>query len=51
MKQEVRKYLSQIGKKGGKTFGPSKARTTEQARKAALVRWSKKHERREKNEA
>ena len=47
----IRTYLSKIGSKGGKTFGPSKARTTEQARKAAMVRWSKKNERREKNEA
>jgi hypothetical protein len=31
-----------LGRKGGKTGkGKSKARTTEQARKAALVRWEK----------
>lgn len=30
------------GSKGGKTTGPSKARTGEQAQKAAKARWAKK---------
>jgi len=37
----ISKYLSQIGSKGGKVKGPSKARSSEQARKAAEARWKK----------
>jgi hypothetical protein len=37
----IRKYLSRIGSKGGKATGPRKARTSEQARAAAMVRWGK----------
>lgn len=37
-----KKYLSKIGKVGGKSgTGKSKARTSEQARAAALARWRK----------
>jgi len=36
-------YLATIGRKGGQSGrGKSKARTTEQARKAALARWVKR---------
>ncbi|NBW16535.1 MAG: hypothetical protein EBR82_52015 [Caulobacteraceae bacterium] len=35
----VRQYLASIGSKGGKATGPSKARTSEQARKAVMKRW------------
>jgi len=39
----VSKYLATIGRKGGQSGrGKSKARTTEQARKAALARWVKR---------
>ena len=42
MKTEVKNYLATIGAKGGKAGrGKSKARSKEQARKAALVRWGK----------
>lgn len=43
MNPEARKYLASIGAKGGAAgTGKSKARTTEQARKAALARWVKR---------
>jgi hypothetical protein len=32
---------SEMGKKGGKACGSCKARTTEQARAAVMVRWAK----------
>ena len=35
------KAASALGKKGGKTTGPTKARTPEQARHAAAIRWQK----------
>jgi hypothetical protein len=36
-------YLARIGRKGGKSGrGACKARTSEQARKAARVRWDKR---------
>jgi len=36
----VHDYLAEIGRKGGAAGrGPTKARTSEQARKAALARW------------
>jgi hypothetical protein len=36
-------YLATIGRKGGQSGrGKSKARTHEQARKAALARWAKR---------
>ena len=39
----VSKYLASIGSAGGKAGrGKSKARTSAQARKAALARWAKK---------
>jgi hypothetical protein len=39
----VSKYLAAIGRKGGQSGrGKSKARTTEQARKAAMARWVKR---------
>lgn len=37
----VSEYLAEIGRKGGKTKGPRKARTSEQARRAAATRWAK----------
>jgi len=39
MNKAVRQYLASIGSKGGKATGPSKARTSEQARKAVMKRW------------
>ena len=42
MNPEARKYLANIGAKGGKAgTGKSKARTKAQARAAAKARWSK----------
>lgn len=39
----VTNYLAAIGRKGGASgTGKSKARSSEQARKAALVRWAKR---------
>lgn len=37
MKPSISAYLATIGRKGGQTTGPSKARTAEQARKAGLA--------------
>ena len=34
--------LRKIGSKGGKASGPSKARTSEQARAAVMARWAKR---------
>lgn len=43
MKDAVKEYLATIGSKGGKAgTGKSKARTPEQARKAALAMWAKR---------
>jgi hypothetical protein len=40
MNKQVKIYLASIGRKGGKSgTGKVKARTPEQARRAALVRW------------
>lgn len=40
----VKEYLASIGSTGGKTTGPTKARTTEQARAAGILgaqkRWA-----------
>lgn len=37
---EIKTYLSRIGRKGGKSGrGKSKARTSEQARRAVMQRW------------
>lgn len=42
MSDPVHDYLAEIGRKGGAAGrGPAKARTSEQARKAALARWGK----------
>ncbi len=42
--KEARAYLAKIGRKGGKAArGKAKARSSEQARKAARVRWGKRH--------
>lgn len=41
MTPDIKQYLASIGSKGGKASGARKARTTEQARKAALARWAK----------
>jgi hypothetical protein len=42
MKSEVTKYLAAIGSKGGKVTGPTKARTSAQARAAVNARWAKR---------
>lgn len=42
MNDQVRKYLAEMGRKGGKSGrGASKARSSEQARKAVQARWEK----------
>jgi len=42
MKDEVRRYLAEIGRRGGAAGrGEAKARTTEQARAAVLKRWER----------
>jgi hypothetical protein len=41
LSKEIRMYMTLIGQQGGKAKGPRKARTSQQARKAALVRWNK----------
>lgn len=39
----LKKYFAKIGKKGGAAGkGAAKARSSEQARKAAKIRWQKK---------
>lgn len=38
----VSEYMAKIGKKGGETKGPTKARSSEQSRKAINARWRKK---------
>lgn len=46
--QELREYLSKLGKKGGKKGGPARAaamtaeQRSESARKAVQARWAKK---------
>ena len=43
MKTIISKYLSRIGRAGGKAgTGKSKARTAEQCRKAQAARWPKR---------
>ena len=43
MSDPIHDYLSEIGRKGGAVGrGPAKARTSDQARKAALARWGKR---------
>jgi general stress protein YciG len=43
MSNNVHEYLAEIGRKGGAAGrGTSKARTSEQARAAALARWGKR---------
>lgn len=43
MDTEIKSYLSAIGRRGGKAgTGKAKARTKEQARKAAMARWVKR---------
>ena len=37
-----------LGTKGGTTTGPTKARTREQAQKAAAARWAKQKEKKDK---
>lgn len=46
MTDPVHDYLAEIGRKGGAAGrGPAKARSSEQARKAALARWGKRKRR------
>jgi len=43
MNKHVKQYLASIGRKGGMSgTGKAKARTPEQARRAALTRWKGK---------
>ena len=43
MADQVHDYLAAIGRKGGAAGrGPAKARTSKQARQAALARWGKR---------
>jgi hypothetical protein len=43
MNKQVKIYLASIGRKGGRSgTGKAKARTPEQARRAALSRWKGK---------
>jgi hypothetical protein len=41
LSKAVREYMASLGQKGGKASGERKARTPEQARKAALARWDR----------
>jgi hypothetical protein len=41
MRREIKQYLATIGSKGGKVTGPTKARTSAQARAAVMARWAK----------
>ena len=41
MDEKIKEYLAFIGSKGGRVTGASKARTSEQARKAVQERWRK----------
>ena len=46
MSDQVHDYLTEIGRKGGAAGrGPSKARTSEQAKAAARARWGKRKKR------
>jgi hypothetical protein len=38
----VSEYMAKLGKKGGETKGPTKARSSEQARAAVKARWAKR---------
>jgi hypothetical protein len=45
MNPTIKTYLSAIGQRGGKAGkGKAKARTKDQASKAAMARWSKRKE-------
>jgi hypothetical protein len=46
---KVLEWLAKNGRKGGRVKGPTKARSSDLARRAALVRWAKRNE--EKGEA
>lgn len=41
MDEAARKYMSEIGRKGGQVKGQSKARGSRKARAAALARWER----------
>ncbi|NBW19464.1 MAG: hypothetical protein EBR82_66965 [Caulobacteraceae bacterium] len=41
MDEKIKEYLAFIGSKGGRVTGASKARTSEQARKAVQERWNR----------
>jgi len=41
MDEKIKEYLAFIGSKGGRVTGASKARTSEQARKAVQERWKR----------
>jgi general stress protein YciG len=43
-KQVISQYMSSLGKKGGRTKGPSKARDPEKMRQAALKGWEKRRQ-------
>lgn len=40
-KKIISRYMAKLGRKGGKTTGPTKARDPEQMSQAAKKRWSK----------
>ena len=51
MTDPVHDYLAEIGRKGGAAGrGPAKARTSEQARKAALAGWARRRQRKQQQE-
>jgi hypothetical protein len=41
MDEAARKYMSEIGRKGGQVKGQSKARGSRKARAAAVARWER----------
>ena len=41
---KVLEWLAKCGAKGGRVKGPTKARGSDVARRAALVRWAKRNE-------
>ena len=47
MDEAVRKYLSEIGTKGGSVKGPQKVRPKEHYQKAVGIRWAKYRERKQ----
>jgi len=48
--KEVKEYMANIGRVGGKAAGPRKARTSEQARAAVMARWAKAAAKKKENQ-